>query len=132
MKFINEKVIEKVEDEDYGEVREIVIAEDEDDGNAAIKGCCGMGGGKSHHRKTREGLDSLPVFGYPFNKVPNAWPKALSKDDDRLTGSASNNGKPVQHQSANVDTTNYTSQYAAVYRAPDDAPKTTQNPVSYY
>lgn len=130
MKFINEKVIEKVEDEDYGEIHDAVVIEDEEDtfGQAA-KGCCNFGG-KSRHRKTREGLDALPVFAYPFNKVPNAWPAPLNKEDNRLTGSASNNHN--QAAAAPVDTANYTSQYAAVYRGPDDEPKSTPNPVSYY
>lgn len=85
IEFINEKVVEKVADEDYGETVEMEETEDDEGeeggesggGKGHKKGCCGgmLGkSGKSHGKKIKRGLKEVTVFPYPFD---GAWPAPL-------------------------------------------------------
>lgn len=80
--FINEKVVEKVADEDFGEVVEMEETNDDDEGeesesNKAKKAaCCGLmkKGSKTRGKKIKHGLKEVTVFPYPFS---GAWPAPL-------------------------------------------------------
>jgi len=84
IEFINEKVVEKVADEDYGEVVEVeeVNEENEEEPSAKgepakpkSKGCCSLGShNKSRAKKIKKGLREVTVFPYPFE---GAWPAPL-------------------------------------------------------
>ena len=85
IEFMNEKVVEKVADEDFGEVVEIEETNDDEEGEGQSdglsgkgtkKGCCGAfrKGSKSRAKKIKHGLKEVTVFPYPFE---GAWPAPL-------------------------------------------------------
>ncbi len=85
IEFIQQKVIEKVEDEDYGVVYEITDDDDEEGADAVFGGkkggCpCLHLSGKSQNRKINQDLEAIPVQPYPFGKVPAAWPEPLKSE----------------------------------------------------
>jgi len=79
--FMNDKVVEKVADEDYGEEYEVEEVNDDDEGagvdalGVKSKGCCGMGKSKTRGKKMRTGLKEVTVFPYPFT---GQWPAPLA------------------------------------------------------
>lgn len=106
--FINLKVIEKVEDEDFGRTAELNSYETNDDDGANEAGCCGRPKVSSRSRKPREGLDEFDVTSYPFSSVPGSWPEPLDKMNLKFK-------TPEQHtKAAGIDLNSYASNIAAV------------------
>jgi hypothetical protein len=105
--FINLKVIEKVEDEGYGEcvdssVYEVTEEATENGGGS----CCGRTG-KNRQRKAREGLMEISPSEYPFSTSPSTWPVPLSEQNTTFS-----TAKPTAAPVADLNV--YASNIAAV------------------
>lgn len=81
-KFIFDKVIEHVADEEFGTTVE-VLEEVQESGVKAAKGC-NCFGGKTSSRRVKEFADEVVVLPYPFSAKPDAFPTVLSVTDERL------------------------------------------------
>lgn len=118
--FINDKVIEKVEDEDFGQTFETEeMVDDEEVTGQKKKNClCFRLGGGSKSKKIPENNPVLPTFSYPFQQDPTLWPKALNNNDPRYaSGSTTASVEEVKPQ-FNIES--YTSPLAAVSGAPSE------------
>ncbi|RYH21304.1 hypothetical protein EON65_21005 [archaeon] len=121
--FYNEKVVEKVEDEDYDETEADDEFEDNHDGGAAA--CCGLVS-RSKTKKMRSDLSNMPTLDYPRGIPENAWPAPLAAHDSRLGPAPSAplkaplkettvDSRPVEAAGAiNPALNNYASSYSAV------------------
>jgi hypothetical protein len=90
--FINEKVIEHVEDEDFDTQVEVLFeVEDADNDEQVVKGCCGRKKGKSSMRGITNVETDFPYFEYPFNNQDpaNDKPAPYHRDHPDLLTKAS-------------------------------------------
>lgn len=79
MKFIKEKIIDRVADEDFFDKDTSIEQHDVEEGGEN-SGCCGSKTGKARHRKAQENLPEIPSFNYPDGNHPGSWPVPLNKD----------------------------------------------------
>ncbi len=126
--FINTKVIEKVEDEDFGLEPEPEIPDDDEDNddeeNKKSKGCCALPSVKKN-TNVKNLPNEYPVSKYPVEVNPSSWPQPLSSDPNitkaQLLRANSSNAPKFQ---------NYASDVAAVGNKDDDG--MVRNPTATY
>lgn len=148
--FINLKVIECVEDEDYGIEYDKEEDNDDEGGDAAVSGnplekfggCCSFKiKGQKKNKKISKDLNEFPTFNYPFSHVPSQWPEALDKNSKEISsilrttstsGSVKKQGDSSSKESAAQPASyvDYTSNLSAVQSAENQGMN--DNPAAYY
>jgi hypothetical protein len=116
LSFINSKVIEKVEDEDFGMTDEMDNANYEDADERAEKkgGCCAIKLGKKKKARIQKGLTEWPLSTYPADVLPINWPKPLQKQAPTDVEEVA----PVIVEDKTPKFTNYASNSKAAVEAP--------------
>lgn len=128
--FINEKVIEKVEDEDFGQPEEMEVDGDEDEGGEKKKTCCGLLPSTQKKTKMKQLDHEYPVNPYPLDHDPVAWPKPLQTDPNASTLSRQASSKVAGH--GHDPTFHNYAGAAAVPESPNKDDGMVRNPTAAY
>lgn len=132
MDFIMSKVIERIEDEDFGV--ELDVEEEgydvptdggrEGDGGGG-RGCCGkrQSQRKKRAKKIIHGIEDFPTLQYPYTHVPSQWPTPLDYKSASIPANPKQEAAAARKAAQELNsygTGSYTSKYAAVQKPPDD------------
>ena len=88
--FINEKVIELLEDEDFGE--------DEQDDEEEDKASDGK-----KLKKIKTGLNAFPVLVFPIDPNDDVWPEPLIKVNDAVTSAVTFRDNPMNQPTSSLN-----------------------------